>query len=86
MISTLSGSMPYNSAISSSKSRIVVSVSLSIIRHVSSGDIEGWNKSYVLHDAIRMSSSYRTISSDAVCVIAGMISVCLLLEERSSEE
>lgn len=34
--------------------------------------------------ALRVASSYRTVSEDAVCVIAGMLPIGLLAEERRS--
>ena len=34
--------------------------------------------------AMRVASAYRTISSDAVCVIAGMILICIALEEDTA--
>lgn len=91
VISALSRIMPNNSAIISSKRRLLASVSSSIVRYAapvwSSALKTGRNRAQLNRTsrlmAMRVSSAYRTISSDAVCVIAGMIPICLLLEEDS---
>lgn len=91
VISALSRIMPNNSAISSSKRRLLASVSSSIIRYAgpvwltalkTDRNRAQLDRTFRLM-AMRVSSSYRTISSDAVCVIASMIPICLLLEEDS---
>uniref|UniRef100_A0A023EQZ1 Putative rte ele1 orf1-h 1e-60-j 4 n=1 Tax=Aedes albopictus TaxID=7160 RepID=A0A023EQZ1_AEDAL len=88
-ITALSRIMPNNSAISSSKRRLLASVSTSILRYAS----PAWatatktrrNRVQVCSThrlmAMRVASAYRTISSDAVCVIAGMVPIVFVLEE-----
>lgn len=81
--------MPNNGGLSSSNRRLLASVSSSIIRY----GVAAWiaalrtnrnrtklNSAYRLM-AIRVASAYRTISSEAVCVIAGMIPICITLVE-----
>lgn len=83
--------MPNNSAITSSKRRLLASVSTSIIRYAapawSAALKTGRNRAQLNRTfrlmAMRVASAYRTISSHAVHVIAGMIPICLLLEEDS---
>lgn len=81
--------MPNNSEISSSKRRLLASVTTSILRYGS----PAWfpairtrrnktclNSTFRLI-SMRVASAYRTISLEAVCVISGMIPIVLLLEE-----
>lgn len=88
-VTALSRIMPNNSAICSSKRRLLSSVATSILRYAS----PAWgtamktkrnrvklSSTYRLM-AMRVASAYRTISSEAVCVIAGMVPIGYVLEE-----
>ncbi|XP_058816249.1 uncharacterized protein LOC131679526 [Topomyia yanbarensis] len=84
VILALSRIMPNNSAISSNKKRLLVSVSTSVLRYAGPDRdlmIRSRLNSTLRLMAMRASSAYRTISSEAAYVIAGTISVNLLLEE-----
>lgn len=89
VINALSKIMSNSSGISSGKRRLLASVCTSILRYASPTWVKGLktnrnrsrlNKSYRLM-AMRVVSAYRTISFEAVCVIAGMIPISLVLEE-----
>lgn len=88
-INALSRIMPNTGGPRSSKRRLLASVSSSILRY----GVPAWgaalktkrnrmklNSAFRLM-AMRVTSAYRTISSEAVCVIAGMIPICITLEE-----
>ena len=85
----LSRIMSNSSAISSSRRRLLASVSTSIMRYACPTWITALqtkrNRGRLARThrlmAMRVVSAYRTISSEAVCVIAGMIPIELLLEE-----
>ena len=81
--------MPNTGGPRSSKRRLLASVSSSILRY----GVPAWaaaletkrnrvklNGAFRLM-AMRVASAYRTISSEAVCVIAGMIPICITLAE-----
>lgn len=91
VISALSRIMPNNSAISSSKKRLLASVSTSVLRYAAPVWVTALqtrrnrsrlNSTFRLM-AMRVCSAYRTISSEAVYVIAGTIPIDLLLEEEN---
>ncbi|XP_058837761.1 uncharacterized protein LOC131693703 [Topomyia yanbarensis] len=84
----LSRIMPNNSAISSSKKRLLASVSTSVLRYAGPAwvmalrtkrNTSRLNSTFRLM-AMRVSSAYRTISSEAAYVIAETIPIYLLLE------
>ncbi|XP_062537681.1 uncharacterized protein LOC134206007 [Armigeres subalbatus] len=81
--------MASSSAISSSKTRFLSSVSTSVLRYgapvfaagaITKRNLTRLNSTYRLM-AMRVASAYRTISMDAVCVIVGMTPIKILLEE-----
>ncbi|XP_058817704.1 uncharacterized protein LOC131681012 [Topomyia yanbarensis] len=83
--------MPNNSTISSSKKRLLASVSTSVLRYAEPAWVTALqtkrntsrlNSTFRLM-AMRVSSAYRTISSEAAYVIGGTIPINLLLEEDS---
>ncbi|XP_053691475.1 uncharacterized protein LOC128739991 [Sabethes cyaneus] len=83
--------MPNSAGPSSSKRRLLASVSCSILRYAG----PAWNAALETHRnrtklnrtfrliAIRVATAYRTISSEAACVIAGMIPIFITLAEDS---
>ncbi|XP_065081181.1 uncharacterized protein LOC135703783 [Ochlerotatus camptorhynchus] len=88
-INAIARIMPNNSGPSSSKRRLLASVSSSILRY----EDPAWdaalktkknqrklNSTFRLM-AMRVVSAYRTISTEAVCVIAGMIPIVITLAE-----
>lgn len=88
-ITRLSWIMPNNCGPRSSKRRLLASVCSSILRYGGPAWKEALkvkrnrmqlNKTFRIA-AIRVTSAYRTISLDAVCVIAGMIPICILISE-----
>ncbi|XP_058828334.1 uncharacterized protein LOC131688186 [Topomyia yanbarensis] len=91
VISALSRIIPNNSAISSNKKRLLASVSTSVLRHAGPARVTAlqtkrntsWLNSTFRLMVMRVSSAYRTISSEAVYVIGGTIPINLLLEEDS---
>ncbi|XP_058817414.1 uncharacterized protein LOC131680724 [Topomyia yanbarensis] len=91
VISALSPIIPNNSAISSSKKRLLAIVSTSVLGNagrvwvtalLTKRNTSRLNSAFRLM-AMRVSSAYRTISSEATYVIAGTIPINLLLEEDS---
>ncbi|XP_053698756.1 uncharacterized protein LOC128745702 [Sabethes cyaneus] len=89
-ISALSRIMPNNFGPSSSKRRLLASVSSSILRYGGPAWITALqtqrNRAKLRSTArlmtIRVVSAYRTISSEAACVIAGMIPIDITLMEN----
>ena len=90
-INALARIMPNSYGPSSSKRRLLASVSSSILRYGGPAWVTALqtkrnqvklNSTFRLM-AMRVASAYRTISSDAVCVIAGMIPMGITLEEDS---
>lgn len=88
-ITALTRIMSNSSAIRSNKRRLLASVSTSILRYgapawaagvITRRNLTRLNSTYRLM-AMRVASAYRTISVDAVCVIAGMTPINILLEE-----
>ncbi|XP_062554637.1 LOW QUALITY PROTEIN: uncharacterized protein LOC134219787 [Armigeres subalbatus] len=88
-ITALTRIMSNSSAISSSKRRLLASVSTSILRYgapvwaageITRRNLTRLNSTYRLM-AMRVASAYRTISMDAVCAIVGMTPINILLEE-----
>jgi len=88
-ITALTRIMPNNSALSSSKRRLLASVSTSILRYGSPAWSQGiktkrnqtrLNSTSRLM-SMRVASAYRTISLEAVFVIAAMIPIGFILEE-----
>ncbi|XP_058828101.1 uncharacterized protein LOC131687995 [Topomyia yanbarensis] len=81
VILALSRIMPNNSTISSSKKRLLVSVSTSVLRYTGPAwltALQTKRNTSRLNSTFRlmgMRSSYRTISSDAAYVIAGTIPI-----------
>lgn len=90
-IAALTRIMPNNSALSSSKRKLLASVSTSVLRYgapVWKSALQTRRNQARLCSthrlmSMRVASAYRTISLEAVCVIAGMIPIGLLLEEDS---
>ncbi|XP_062539084.1 uncharacterized protein LOC134207375 [Armigeres subalbatus] len=85
-ITALTRIISNNPAISSSKRRLLASVSTSILRYgapdSAAGVITRRNLTRLNRlMAMRVASAYRTITMDAVCVIAGMDPINILLEE-----
>lgn len=88
-ITALTRIMPNNSAISSSKRRLLATVSTSILRYGGpawASALKTKRNQTRLNSAfrlmsIRVASAYRTISLEAVCVIAGMVPIGITLEE-----
>lgn len=88
-ITALSRIMPNNVGPSSSKRRLLASVSMSILRYGGPAWVTALStkRNRKLLDrtqrlmAMRVASAYRTISSEAVRVIAGMIPIGITLEE-----
>lgn len=88
---TLARIMPNTFGPTSSKRRMLANVTTSILRY--GGEIwwetakkrRNWEILNSVHrlSAIRVTSAYRTISFEAVCVISGMMPICILLEEDS---
>jgi RNA binding protein fox-1 len=88
-INALSRIMPNIGGPRSSKRRLLASVSSSILRY----GVPAWGtalktkrnrkklNSTFRFMAMRVASAYRTISLEAVCLIAGMIPICITLEE-----
>jgi hypothetical protein len=83
--------MPNKAGPRSSKRKLLANVSTSILRYGGEAWVEFTHKkrntiklnSVYRLSAIRVASAYRTISYDAVCVIAGMLPICILLKEDS---
>lgn len=81
--------MPNGSGPRSSKRRLLASVTLSILRYGAPAWIQAldtWRNQRRLNKAqrlisIRVASAYRTISLEAVCVIAGTMPICITLTE-----
>lgn len=90
-INALSRIMPNNYGPSSSKRRLLASVSSSIMRYGGPAWITALQtqrnrrklRSTARLMAMRVASAYRTISSEAVCVIVGMIPIDIILVEDS---
>ncbi|XP_058811160.1 uncharacterized protein LOC131676048 [Topomyia yanbarensis] len=83
--------LSHNLAISSNKKQLLASVSTSVHRYAGPASVAALqtkrnkcrlNSTFRLM-AVRVSSAYRTISSQAAFVIAGTIPINLLLEEDS---
>lgn len=90
-INAISRIMPNNLGPSSSKRRLLATVSTSVLRYGGPAwiaaldtqrNLRKLNSTFRLM-AMRVASSYRTISSEAVCVIAGMIPIGITLVEDS---
>ncbi|XP_065093100.1 uncharacterized protein LOC135713796 [Ochlerotatus camptorhynchus] len=89
-INAIARIMPNNAGPSSSKRRLLASVS-SLLRYggpawaaaLETNQIQRKHSSTFRLMAMRVVSAYRTISSEAVCVIAGMIPIGITLEEDS---
>lgn len=88
-INVLARIMPNSYGLSSSKRRLLASVSSAVLRYggpawigalVTKRNRMKLNSMYRLI-AVRVASAYRTISSEAVCVIAGMIPIGITLAE-----
>lgn len=89
MVSALARIMPNIGGPKGSSRRLLAAVSSSILRY----GVPAWGaalktkrnrrklNSVFRLMAIRVASAYRTISSEAVCVIAGMIPICVTLAE-----
>lgn len=89
VINALSRSMPHNGDPRSSR-RLLASVSSSILWYgvpSCGAELKTKRNRVKLNSAFRLmvmrvASAYRTISSAAICVIAGMIPICFTLEEN----
>lgn len=88
-ITALSRIMPSNSAISSSKRRLLASVAISVLRYggpawasvqITKRNQARLNRTHRLI-SMRVASAYRTISLEAVRIIAGLIPIGIVLEE-----
>ncbi|XP_065084791.1 uncharacterized protein LOC135707001 [Ochlerotatus camptorhynchus] len=90
-INAIARIMPNNCGPSSSKRRLLASVSSSILRYEDTAWVAALEtkqnqrklSSTFRLMAMRIVSAYRTISSEAVCVIAGMIPINITLVEDS---
>lgn len=88
----LSRIMPNTFGPRSSKRRMLANVSTSILRYgceiwwKATKKRRNWEVLNSTHrlSAIRVASAYRTISFEAICVISGMMPICILLEEDSN--
>ncbi|XP_062535228.1 uncharacterized protein LOC134204423 [Armigeres subalbatus] len=88
-MSAIARIMPNVGGPRSSTRRLLASVSSSILRY----GVPAWGNALEIKRnrrrlqsafrlmAIRVASAYRTISSEAVCVIAGMVPICISLAE-----
>lgn len=88
-IAALSKIMSNSSAIVSSKRRLLATVAVSILRYgaaawssalVAKRNVERLESTHRLM-ALRVISAYRTVSKDAVCVLAGMMPIALVVSE-----
>lgn len=88
-ITALTRILSNRSAISSGTRRLLASVSTSILRYgapvwaagqLTNRNLSRLNSTYRLM-AMRVASAYRTISTEAVCVIVGMVPIKIVLEE-----
>ena len=88
-ITALTRIMPNNSAITSSRRRLLASVITSILRYGCPAWISALkttrnqrrlNSTHRLM-SLRAASAYRIVSFEAVCIIAGLTPICILLEE-----
>lgn len=88
-IAALTRIMSNRSAVSSGTRRLLASVSTSVLRYgapvwaagqLSKRNLARLNSTYRLM-AMRVASAYRTISTEAVCIIVGMIPIKIVLEE-----
>lgn len=88
-VNTIARIMPNVGGPRSSKRRLLASVAVSILRYgvpVWAAAVKTKRNRRMLNStfrlmAIRVASAYRTISSEAVCVIAGMMPICITLAE-----
>jgi RNA binding protein fox-1 len=88
-IMALSKIMSNSSAIVSSKRKLLTAVAVSILRYGAAA----WSKALVVNRnvkrlesthrlmCLRVVSAYRTVSKDAVCVLAGMMPIALVVAE-----
>ena len=91
-ITAISRIMPNNSGPRSSKRRLLANVSMSTLRYGAAAWVAALetnrNRASLSKTqrlmAIRVASAYRTISSEAACVIAGMVPICIALEEDNT--
>lgn len=88
-ISALSRMMPNNSAVKGSKRKLLSSVATSILRYGGPAWVTALGtKSYMAKlestyrlMCLRVASAYRTVSGDAVCVLAGMMPIGIIIRE-----
>lgn len=88
-IGALSRIMSNSSAISSSKRKLLASVAVSILRYGAAA----WSSAMAVKRnvkrlesthrlmCLRVASAYRTVSKDAICVLAGMMPIALVVAE-----
>jgi hypothetical protein len=88
-IAALSRMMSNSSAVQSSKRKLLASVALSILRYGGPAWVKALGTKRYLGKlsstyrlmCLRVASGYRTISLDAVCVIAGMMPISVIISE-----
>lgn len=91
-VASLSRMMANNSAVSSSKRKLIASVVSSILRYGGPNwgtaldkqcNLQKMSSIYRLM-CLRVASAYRTVSAEAVCVLANMVPIGLLIQEDTA--